>query len=57
MGLSSSVELATDILSHPVKSLLRSFPKKPGAPPGTMVYTGPERLEPVALDAEKEGDQ
>jgi len=49
MNLSSPVGLATDILSRPVKSLLRSFPKKPGAAPGTLVYTGPERIDPVAV--------
>jgi magnesium transporter len=49
MDFSSPVGLATDILSRPVKSLLRSFPKKPGAAPGTLVYTGPKRAEPVAV--------
>ena len=49
MDFSSPVGLAADILSRPVKSLLRSFPKKPGAAPGTLIYTGPERSEPVAV--------
>ena len=49
MGISSPVGLAPAILSRPVKRLLRSFPKKPGAAPGTLVYTGPERAEPVAV--------
>ncbi|NNM06552.1 MAG: magnesium/cobalt transporter CorA [Gemmatimonadetes bacterium] len=49
MDSSSPVKVAGDLLSLPVRNLLRAFPKKPGAAPGTLVYTGPERSEPVAV--------
>jgi len=49
MDPSSPIGLASNLLSRPVKRLLRALPKKPGAAPGTLVYTGPERSEPVIV--------
>ena len=49
MDSSSPIGLASNLLSRPVKRLFRSLSKEPGAAPGTLVYTGPERSEPVSV--------
>ena len=49
MDIPSKIGIPPDLLSRPVKRLFRSFPKKPGAAPGTLVYTGPVRSEPVTV--------
>jgi magnesium transporter len=49
MDIPSKTGIPPNLLSRPMKRLFRSFPKKPGAAPGTLVYTGPERSDPVAV--------
>ena len=49
MDIPSKIGIPPNLLSRPVKRLFRSFPQKPGATPGTLVYTGPERVEPVVV--------
>lgn len=38
---------APGLLSSPVKRMLRSVKREPGAASGALVYTGPERTDPV----------
>jgi len=45
----SGITLAGEILTSPVRRLFRTVRKKPGTAPGTLVYTGPEREEPVLV--------
>jgi len=45
----SGITLAGDILTSPVRRLFRATRKKPGTAPGTLIYTGPEREEPVSI--------
>ncbi len=47
-----SILLAGDLLTSPVRGLVRLAHKRKavGAPPGTLVYTGPERPEPVSVN-------
>jgi magnesium transporter len=49
MHTRSSIALAGELLTSPVKRLFRSARTKAGAPPGTLVYVGPERTEPVTV--------
>ncbi len=49
MDTVSRIGLDSSLLSPPVKRLLRSVKKRPGTPPGTLVYIGPERTEPVTV--------
>ena len=49
MDPSSPIGLASDLLARPVKRLLRLLPTKAGAAPGTLVYRGPKRSEPVVV--------
>ena len=45
----TGIEIASGILTSPVRRLFRSAKKRVGAPPGTLQYTGPERHEPVKV--------
>ena len=49
MDVSSTLGLAGNLLPRPVRRLFRAHAKEPGAAPGTLVYTGPERSEPVTV--------
>lgn len=49
MDIPSKLGFADHLLPRPVKRLFRTSHKKPGAAPGTLVYTGPERSEPVTV--------
>jgi magnesium transporter len=55
----SGIHLASDLLTSPIRGLFRvAHQKKPvGAPPGTLVYTGPERVEPVAVELIQYGEE
>jgi magnesium transporter len=50
MNAASAIHNAADLVASPVRRLFRARPKKPGEAPGTLVYTGPEREEPVAIE-------
>ena len=50
MNTFDGLKLAGDLLRSPVRGLMRTaHKKKAGSAPGTMVYVGPERTEPVAV--------
>jgi magnesium transporter len=49
MNTPNSLKLASHLLSSPVRRLIRTSHKKPGSAPGTLVYSGPERAEPVQV--------
>jgi magnesium transporter len=49
MRPTAGITFASDLLTSPVKRIFRSLDRRVGAPPGTMVYTGPERTEPISV--------
>ena len=49
MDISSKLGIPADLLPSSVKRLFRAPHKRPGHAPGTLVYTGPERSEPVSV--------
>ena len=49
MNTPNSLKLATNLLRSPVRRMVRKVHKKAGSAPGTLVYTGPDRAEPVRI--------
>lgn len=49
MNTPNSLKFASNLLRSPVRRLIRTAHKKAGAAPGTMVYSGPERVEPAKV--------
>jgi magnesium transporter len=49
MDTSAGLRFATNLLKSPLRKLRHPTKKKVGAAPGTLVYTGPERTEPVSV--------
>jgi magnesium transporter len=49
MHTPKSLQFAQELLTSPVKKLLWPSKKEVGSAPGTLVYTGPKRDEPVEL--------
>jgi magnesium transporter len=45
----SSITQAGELLTSPVRKLFQTVRKKAGSAPGTLVYVGPERAEPVTV--------
>ncbi len=49
MNTPNSLKFASHLLASPVRRLIRTSQKKVGSAPGTLVYSGPERAEPVLI--------
>ena len=49
MNTPAPLKFATNLLRSPIRRHVRTTGKKAGAPPGTLVYTGEKREEPVRV--------